>query len=1388
MRCAQCNAELEPNSLGGLCPVCLLDSALPDDASEAGDFHYDLIQEIARGGMGVVYRATQHGSQRQVAVKMILAEQAATPGMMERFRAEAEAVASLDHPHILPIYEIGESEGRPFYSMKFATGGTLRDCAMDFSGPREAARLIATIARAVQHAHERGILHRDLKPGNILLDGSGRTPYVSDFGLAKWIGRESRLTLAQSALGTPHYIAPEQAAGSSSKLTPAADVYSLGAILYELLTAQPPFVADTPLETLRLSRETEPRALRSLKSTVPRDLEVICLKCLAKEPSARYSSAAALAQDLERWLEGQTILARPANVAERAWRWTKRNRALAGLSGALAVALLLIGVALRSRPLITPAPEVSRAPAKSIAVLPFENLSQDPDSAYFAQGVQDEILARLAKIGELKVISRASTQGFKSSPENLQEIASRLGVANILQGSVQKFGDTVRVNVRLINAMTNVHLWGEAYDRRLTDIFRVESDIAKAIAEKLQAKLTGSEAHAIAVRPTENTAAHQLYLKGRYFWNKTTADDLRKSIDYFTQAIATDPNYALAYVGVADANLLLPFIAGGHPKDCYPKAKAAAQKALAIDETLAEAHIAFAEALRVYNFDYAQASAEFERGLQLNPNYATGHWRRSWLLGALGRSDEALAAMKRAVELDPLSLIINTDLGYLYIVTGRLDDAIEQLRRTLEIDPNFYYARANLGAAYACKGSFDEAIAEYRKVQALNDDPFIFALLAHAHGGAGNKPQVRKILSELQEIAKRRYVSASALACVHLALGENDEALRWLEKSYEDHAGADIAFIRIDPLFASLRGDPRFEALANKVVPRSIPTSLEAPQKSIAVLPFANLGDEQNASFANGVQDEILTHLAKIADLKVISRTSVMSYASGVRRNLREIGQQLGVAHLLEGSVQRAGNRIRVNAQLIDARTDSHVWAQTYDRDLADVFAIQTEIARAISDQLQAKLSPAEKAAIEQSPTADLAAFDLYSRAKPLLTSIDTSDIGKNNLLKAVELLEQAIGRDPTFVQAHCQLASAHDHLYGFFDHTPARLALADAAVQTAQRLAPEAGEVHLALAQHFYQARAEFDRARAEIDLAQKTLPNAADSFRWAGYIDRREGRWEECIRNLQRAAELDPRNRLALQHLAGSYQQLRRYPEAVAALDRALALAPKDAVIQVMRAGVHFNWRADTRPMHAAIDTILAADPGAALLHADSWFYVALCERDLVTARRAMIALAGTPIRDGPIVLNRDFLEGLLARVSGDADATHAAFSRARVEQEKLAHEQPDYGPAVCALGLIDAGLGRKEDALREGRRAVELLPVAKDAPGGAQMIQYFAIICGWIGEKDLAFEQLAIAAKLPGPVHYGGLRLHPFWDPFRSDPRFDKLLATIGPISSSPPPKAP
>jgi len=476
------------------------------------------------------------------------------------------------------------------------------------------------------------------------------------------------------------------------------------------------------------------------------------------------------------------------------------------------------------RPRSTIAPRQSEAPTvapnKSIAVLPFDNLSGDPQNAYFSEGVQDEILTRLAKIAELKVISRTSTQRFKSAPNDLRQIAQQLGVANILEGSVQKANDQVRVNVQLINALTDAHLWADTYDRKLTDIFAVETEIAKTVADMLQAKLTGSEQHVIAARPTANTEAHQLYLKGRFFWNKRTGNDLKKSIDYFQQAIAADPNYALAYAGVADGYVLLPGYTAGTPRDCYPKAMATAKKALELDDTLAEAHTTLAMAIWYYDFDFAQANREFQRAIELNPNYATAHQQYgNNTLSALGRFDDAIAEGKRAVELDPLSLVINSDLGVNYFYARRYDEAIAQLRKTLELDPGYYFAYLMLGQALETKGARDAAIVEYQKARVLNDDPSALGLIAHAHGFSGNQGEVQKILDQLKDLSKQRYVAAYSFALVYLGLGDKEEALRWLEKSYQDRAGADVGWIRVDSLLDPLRGDPRFEALAEKIVP-----------------------------------------------------------------------------------------------------------------------------------------------------------------------------------------------------------------------------------------------------------------------------------------------------------------------------------------------------------------------------------------------------------------------------------------------------------------------------------------------------------------------------------------------------------------------------------------
>jgi len=560
-------------------------------------------------------------------------------------------------------------------------------------------------------------------------------------------------------------------------------------------------------------------------------------------------------------------------------------------------------------------------------------------------------------------------------------------------------------------------------------------------------------------------------------------------------------------------------------------------------------------------------------------------------------------------------------------------------------------------------------------------------------------------------------------------------------------------------------------------------TAAGIPEKSIAVLPFENLSnDKENEYFTDGVQDEILTDLARIADLKVISRTSAMLYKSGVPRNLRKIGEELGVAHVVEGSVQRAGKKIRVNAQLLDARNDAHVWAQTYDRDLADVFVIQSEIAKAIAEQLRAKLSSSEKTAIEQPPTTDLTAFDLYTRARSM--ALATSTFGGVDYAGAVALLNQAVGRDPFFFLAYCQLAYAHGRIYEVTsEHTPARLALIEGSVQTALRLRPDAGEAHLARAGMLYRAYLDYDGALAEVEIARRTLPNSPEVAELTGDILRRMGKSEAALKHLERAIELDPRNTHILQDLVFSVYCAPHYAEAAATLDRILAINPNDAPTQAVRALLELDWKGDPRPLHEAIVSIRARNFPTLWDIANFWFTCALAERDADAAKLSLDAMAKGDMTVGAGVMDfpRSFGEALVARMTNDSAKAQVAFTAARVEQEKVVQGRPEYGPALCVLGVIDAGLGRKEQALKEGRRAMELLPMEKDSGNGRHMVEYFAVIAAWVDEKDLAFEHLEKMegkTSLNGVFTYGRLKLLPYWDALRGDPRFEKIVADLAP----------
>jgi serine/threonine protein kinase/tetratricopeptide (TPR) repeat protein len=951
--CGRCGAEILADAPEGLCTACLFESGLgllaaasvaardssavasakaddgrsaenvaPPDANTLSrvkkaprstktfaDFgDYELLEEIGRGGQGVVYRARQKSLNRTVALKLIVLGQWATESHLKRFRREAEAAAGLDHSSIVPIYEVGERDGSCYFSMKLIEGGQLDEVAKREPMPiRRAVELIAKVARTVQYAHEHRILHRDIKPGNILLDGKGE-PHLTDFGLARLVETESTVTRTLEVLGTPSYMAPEQAVGNNNALSRATDVYGLGAVLYQLLTGHPPFAGGTTYETIKLLLDTEPRQPRLWNLKIDRDLSTICLKCLEKDPNRRYASALELAEDLERWLKHEPIQARRAGVFIRTRKWIRRN----------------------------------------------------PTSALLAA--------------------------------SLVALAAAAG------------------------------------------------------------------------------------------WIISKSEFIR-----------------------------------------YP------------------------------------------------------------------------------------------------LTTG------------------------------------------------------------------------------------------------------------------------------------------------------------------IAVLPFENLSDEkEHAFFADGVQDDILIKLAKIADLKVISRTSVMQYRG--KQNVRQIGEALRVSHVLEGTVRRFGGKVHVNAQLVDVRSDAGIWAEEYDRDLNDVFAIETEVAQSIANRLRARVTAREKAAMQERPTKDLAAYDRYAQATSLIDKAAYEE-GKEqakNYFKAVELLNQAIARDPAFLLAYCRLAEAHDVLYfERADHTPSRLELANAAINSALRLKPDSGEAHFARARHFYMGYFDYDRARDELAIAIRTLPNNARIFEWSGYIDRRQSRWHDAVRNFERAMELDPRNINSLEGAAGTYHLLRDYKEERQTVDRLIALEPNNTRHRLNRAWIDVRERADARAVHAVLETIPADDLEVARLRLD----LALYERDAVAADRALAVLGARDedIADrgrGGVKFSVAYDQGLVARMKRDLAGSRAAFGAARAQQEAALRAEPDYGPALCVLGLIDAALGRKEEALREGRRAVELAPIATNSFDGVDVLYVYALICAWTGERDLAMEQLETVAKIPAGPSYGELRLSPKWDSLKGDPRFEKIVASLAP----------
>jgi eukaryotic-like serine/threonine-protein kinase len=817
--CAECGATVFADAPEGLCSVCLFRSGLglldnkDDEAFEPTgtrilkDFgDYELLEEIGRGGQGIVYRAHQKSLNRTVALKVIGLAHWATEAHVKRFRLEAEAAAGLNHPCIVPIYEVGERDGACYFSMGLVDGGQLDAVAKREPMPiRHAAELIAKLARTVSYAHEHGILHRDIKPGNILLDATGE-PHLTDFGLARLIETESTVTHTLEVLGTPSYMAPEQAVGNNERVSSATDIYGLGSVLYQLLTGHPPFAGGTTYETVRLVLDAEPRQPRLLNPKVDRDLATICLKCLEKDPQRRYSSALALAEDLERWLKHEPIRGRRTGIFTRGRKWVRRNRKLV----ATGAACLLLGAAAiwLFRGDLFRASQFN-PPEKSIAVLPFLDLSQAKDQEYFCDGISEEILHALAKIDGLRVTGRTSSFSFKGSGAGATEIGKKINVENVLEGSLRREGNRVRVTAELINARSGFHLWTETYDRELEDAFRLQDEITHAIVDALKIKLAVS----LPAHQQPNAGVYDLYLQGLYFSNKGSEEDLRRALSFFQRAVERDPTFSRAWTGIAKVWYFLADVYV-KPLEGYPLSREAAIKALQLDEKDAEAHCYLSEAKRVLDWDLAGADAELKRALQFDPSSAPAHFFSGLHPLFRGELRDGLRLILEAQKLDPVSPIASYVATAAYLANDRVDDAVVEGQRTLQLDPNYFYLDSVLAAAYREKGNFDEAIALYSKAQEATHLPS--SGLAITYTRMGREIEAQNILAQLLQAREKRYVSAPLIAAVAVALGDNEGAFRELERAYAEHSGI-LQWIAFLPEFRALHSDARFPDLVRRI-------------------------------------------------------------------------------------------------------------------------------------------------------------------------------------------------------------------------------------------------------------------------------------------------------------------------------------------------------------------------------------------------------------------------------------------------------------------------------------------------------------------------------------------------------------------------------------------
>jgi serine/threonine protein kinase/tetratricopeptide (TPR) repeat protein len=772
---------------------------------------YEIIEELGKGGMGRVYRVEDTKLKQEVALKLIKPEIAKDKKTIERFKNELKLARNTRHKNVCGMFDLGEAEGVHFITMEYIHGEDLKSF-IHRSGQLAVGttvRLAKQVCEGLSEAHRLGVVHRDLKSNNIMIDKEGNVR-IMDFGIARSLEAKG-ITGAGVMIGTPEYMSPEQVEGK--EVDQRSDVYSLGAILYEMVIGRVPFEGDTPF-TIGMKHKGEiPQGPKELNAQVPDDLNRVILRCLEKDKEKRYQSAdelriALIAMDKKTPTREKTPSIRKIKTTtiEKA-----KQKNLIIFASAIVIAIFAIAAGIFF--LTRPSEEI-----KSIAVLPLQNLSNDPEQEYFADGMTERLISELAKISGLqKVISRMSVMQYKKVQKPMPEIARELNVDAVVEGSVLIIENRVRITAQLIHAPTDRHLWSEDYEHDLKDILSLQREVAKDIAREINVQLNPEEEKHLSATLQIKPEAYQAYLKGLFYWNKRTGEDLKKAITHFEKTIEEEPEYALAHVGLADCYNLISVYGNVHSKESFPKAKKAAQKAISLDETLGEAHNSLAYAICRYDWDLAEAEREYKRAIDLNPNYATSHFWYSELLMIQGRYDEAFLEMSLALELDPVSLIINASLGILYNYARQPTKAVEQCLKTLEMDPNFAHAHSALSLAYALLNKFPEAFDEAKKAMELSGRTSLYlSTLGWSYAQAGRHDEANEVIEELKALSDTNYVFPFHIGLVYVGLGENDRALKWFERAVEERSEF-LVFIKTNPLLGPIRIDPRFSALLKKI-------------------------------------------------------------------------------------------------------------------------------------------------------------------------------------------------------------------------------------------------------------------------------------------------------------------------------------------------------------------------------------------------------------------------------------------------------------------------------------------------------------------------------------------------------------------------------------------